>query len=108
MPLSPGFLPRPVRTAVAPYSAWWEMVPILESIDGEITAASVLDAFENAGTTEGWLGPDLNCGLEPWPAESSHCGSEIIVWKVEQRDDGTIGRVPVGDGFFDAFGPSGF
>lgn len=94
--------------AVAPYSGWFEMREILETIEGDITAASVDDAFENAGPTAGWLGPDLRCGEAPWPAESSHCGSEIIVWQVQQFEDGTIGRAPVGEGFFDAFGPSGF
>lgn len=94
--------------AVAPYSAWFEMREILETIDGEITAAAVDAAFENAGETGGWLGPDLRCGEAPWPAEASHCGSEIIVWQVQEFEDGTIGRAPVGEGFFDAFGPSGF
>lgn len=90
-----------------PYGSWREIEPILESIDGPIDAASVLDAFTNAGTTPGWFGPDLRCGLAPWPPESSHCSAEIAVFRVEAADDGTIGLVPVGDGFFDAFQYSG-
>ncbi|WP_428116755.1 ABC transporter substrate-binding protein [Candidatus Poriferisodalis sp.] len=94
--------------AIAPYSAWREMEFILEMIEGPITAESVTAAFANAGETPGWLGPNLRCGEAPWPAESSHCGSEIMVWQIIERDDGTLGRVPVGDGFFDAFEYSGF
>ena len=95
--------------AVAAYSAWFEMRPILESITGEITAEAVTEAFANAGPTPGWLGPDLNCGGSPWPSEYSNCSASIAVWQVEQRDDGSIGRGPVGDdGFFDAFPLSGF
>jgi hypothetical protein len=91
-----------------PYGSWREIAPILESIDGTIDAASVLDAFANAGTTPGWFGPDLRCGLAPWPAEASHCSSDIAVFRVEEADDGSIGLVPVGDGFFDALQYSGF
>ena len=60
------------------------------------------------GSTPGWLGPNLRCGEAPWPAESSHCGSQIMVWQIIERDDGTLGRVPIGGGFFDAFEFSGF
>ncbi len=94
--------------AVAPYSAWFEMRPILESIDGEITAEAVTDAFTNAGPTPGWLGPDLSCGGAPWPSEYSHCSAGIVVWQIGTRSDGSVGRVLIGDGFFDAFPLSGF
>ncbi len=94
--------------AIAPYSAWREMEFILEMIEGPITAESITAAFANAGETPGWLGPNLRCGEAPWPAESSHCGSQIMVWQIIERDDGTLGRVPIGGGFFDAFEFSGF
>lgn len=94
--------------AVAPYSAWFEMRPILETIEGEFTAAAVINAFANAGTTPGWLGPDLNCGSAPWPSERSHCSANIAVWQVEQRADNSIGLKPISDGFFNAFSLSGF
>ncbi len=94
--------------AVAPYSAWRAMEIILERIEGPVTGESVLHAFKNAGETPGWFGPNHRCGEEPWPAESSACKSAIGVWQVAEKDDGTIGRVLVGDGFFDAFGFSGF
>ena len=94
--------------AIAPYSAWREMEFILEMIEGPITAESITAAFANAGETPGWLGPNLRCGEAPWPAESSHCGSQIMVWQIIERDDGTLGRMPIGDGFFDAFEFSGF
>ena len=97
----PGF-------TVLPYSAWREIEFILEAIEGPITAESITEAFATAGTTPGWFGPDLRCGQVPWPAESSHCGSQIAVWKVVLNEDGTIGRELVGDGFFDAFEYSGF
>jgi ABC-type branched-subunit amino acid transport system substrate-binding protein len=83
--------------AAAPYSAWFEILPILEAIDGDITAASIIDAFQNAGTTPGWLGPDLHCGGAPWPSEPAHCGGEIAVWKVEKADDGSLIRTSVVD-----------
>ena len=94
--------------AVAPYSAWREIEFILEMIEGPITGESVRDAFANAGETPGWFGPNLRCGQAPWPAESSHCGSQIAVWQVGELDDGSVGRVLIGDGFFDAFEFSGF
>jgi branched-chain amino acid transport system substrate-binding protein len=94
--------------AVAPYSSWFEIRTILETIEGEITGESILDAFANAGVTEGWLGGDLQCGLAPWPLETSHCGAEMIVWQVVANDDGTVSRVPFMDqGFFEAFAASG-
>ncbi|WP_420625634.1 ABC transporter substrate-binding protein [Candidatus Poriferisodalis sp.] len=94
--------------AVAPYSAWRELEFILETIEGPITPESVIAAFGNAGETPGWFGPNLRCGQAPWPAESSHCTSEIMVWQIQERDDGTVGRVPIGGGFFDAYEYSGF
>ena len=94
--------------AVAPYSAWRELEFILETIEGPITAESIIAAFGNAGETPGWFGPNLRCGQAPWPAESSHCTSEIMVWQIQERDDGTMGRVPIGGGFFDAYEYSGF
>ena len=93
---------------VLPYSAWREIEFVLETIEGPITSESVALAFATAGTTPGWFGPDLRCGQAPWPAESSHCGSQIAVWRVVLNEDGTIGRELVGDGFFDAFEYSGF
>ena len=93
--------------AVAPYSAWRELEFILETIEGPITPESVIAAFGNAGETPGWFGPNLRCGQAPWPAESSHCTSEIMVWQIQERDDGTMGRVPIGGGFFDAYEYSG-
>ncbi|WP_419914093.1 ABC transporter substrate-binding protein [Candidatus Poriferisodalis sp.] len=94
--------------AVAPYSAWRAMEIILERIEGPMTSEAVLHAFKNAGETPGWFGPNHRCGEEPWPAETSACKSEIAVWQIAERDDGTIGRVLVGDGFIDAFEFSGF
>ena len=89
--------------AIAPYSAWFEMRTILETIEGEINAASILDAFHNAGPTPGWVGPDLQCGMAPVPTATSHCGSQLIIWEIEMKDDGTAGRAPYnGELFFDA------
>lgn len=93
--------------AVAPYGAWREIEFILETIEGPITAESITDAFANAGPTPGWFGPDLRCGQAPWPPESSHCMSHIMVWQVVEDDDGTLRRVVVGDGLFDAYEHSG-
>jgi branched-chain amino acid transport system substrate-binding protein len=94
--------------AVAPYSAWRAIEIILETIEGPITGESVLDAFRNAGETPGWFGPNHQCGQEPWPAATSACKSAIAVWQVAEKDDGTVGRVLVGDGFINAFEYSGF
>ena len=33
--------------------------------------------------------------------------SEIMVWQVVKRDDGTLGRIVMGDGLFDAYELSG-
>ena len=93
--------------AVAPYGAWREIEFVLETITGPITAESVTEAFGNAGDSPGWFGPNLRCGQAPWPPEPSHCMSEIMVWQVVKHDDGTLGRIVVGDGLFDAYELSG-
>ncbi|WP_419863698.1 ABC transporter substrate-binding protein [Candidatus Poriferisodalis sp.] len=92
---------------IAPYGAWREIEFILETIEGPITATSITDAFTNAGETPGWFGPNLRCGLAPWPPESSHCMSHIMVWQVVEADDGTLRRIVLGDGLFDAYELSG-
>ena len=93
--------------AIAPYGAWREIEFILETIEGPITPESITDAFANAGETPGWFGPNLRCGQAPWPPESSHCMSHIMVWQVVEADDGSLRRIVVGDGFFDAYELSG-
>ena len=93
--------------AVAPYGAWREIEFILETIEGPITAESITDAFANSGETPGWFGPNLRCGQAPWPPESSHCMSHIMVWQVVEAEDGTLRRIVVGDGLFDAYELSG-
>jgi ABC-type branched-subunit amino acid transport system substrate-binding protein len=93
--------------AIAPYGAWREIEFILETIEGPITAESVTDAFANGGETPGWFGPNLRCGLAPWPPESSHCMSHIMVWQVVEAEDGGLKRIVVGDGLFDAYELSG-
>jgi branched-chain amino acid transport system substrate-binding protein len=103
-----GFVDQLNGFAVAPYSAWFEMKIILETMEGEINGTTILDTFKNAGVTEGWLGGDLQCGLAPWPLEASACGAEVIVWEVQLNDDGTVSRAPfMGQGFFEAFPASG-
>ncbi|MDE0136556.1 MAG: ABC transporter substrate-binding protein [Acidimicrobiaceae bacterium] len=93
--------------AIAPYGAWREIKFILETIEGPITSESITDAFANAGETPGWFGPNLRCGQAPWPPESSHCMSHIMVWQVVEADDGSLRRIVVGDGLFDAYELSG-
>lgn len=93
--------------AIAPYGAWREIEFILETIEGPITANSITDAFTNAGETPGWFGPNLRCGQAPWPPESSHCMSEIMVWQVVESEDGGLKRIVIGDGLFDAYELSG-
>ena len=92
---------------IAPYGAWREIEFILETIEGPITPESITDAFANAGETPGWFGPNLRCGMAPWPPESSHCMSHIMVWQVVEADDGTLRRIVLGDGLFDAYELSG-
>ena len=92
---------------IAPYGAWREIEFILETIKGPITPESITDAFANAGETPGWFGPNLRCGMAPWPPESSHCMSHIMVWQVVEADDGTLRRIVLGDGLFDAYELSG-
>ena len=92
---------------IAPYGAWREIEFILETIEGPITPESITDAFTNAGETPGWFGPNLRCGMAPWPPESSHCMSHIMVWQVVEKEDGTLGRIVLGDGLFDAYELSG-
>ncbi len=93
--------------AIAPYGAWREIQFILETIEGPITSDSITEAFATAGETPGWFGPNLRCGQAPWPPESSHCMSHIMVWQVVEADDGSLRRIVIGDGLFDAYELSG-
>jgi len=90
--------------APAPYSAWYELRSVLQSIDAatEITSESVLAALNSGATIPGWMGPDLRCGAKPWPDSPSACSSMIAVWKVVKLADGTLGREQVAD-FIDAY-----
>ena len=83
--------------AVAAYSAWYELRPILESIEGEITAESIKAALSSGEVTPGWLGPDIQCGGKPWPTSPSACSASLAVWKVVELDDGTLARELVAD-----------
>ena len=93
--------------AVAPYSSWRAIELILEQIEGPITAETVTEAFRTSGDVPGWFGATHRCGQAPWPTETSACRAEIAVWQVVLHDDGTVGRLLVGDGFIDAFEQSG-
>jgi len=90
--------------AVAPYSAWYELRSVLQSIDAatEITPESVLAALNSGATIPGWLGPDLHCGAKPWPDAPSACSAMMAVWKVVKLADGTLGREQVAD-FVDTY-----
>ena len=90
--------------APAPYSAWYELRSVLQSIDAAtpITSESVLAALNSGATIPGWMGPDLHCGAKPWPDAPSACSSMIAVWKVVKLADGTLGREQVAD-FVDAY-----
>lgn len=90
--------------APAPYSAWYELRSVLESIDVAtlITAETILAALSSGKTIPGWLGPDLHCGAKPWPDAPSSCSSMLAVWKVVKLADGTLGREQVAD-FIDAY-----
>jgi branched-chain amino acid transport system substrate-binding protein len=79
--------------AVAPYSALFELAAILGTIEGDITSESIVTAFQEAGTQPGWLGPDTQCGQQPWPTEVSHCRGDIIAWEVVAGDGGAPKRV---------------
>lgn len=93
--------------AVAPYSSWRAIELILEQIEGPITAETVTEAFRTSGDVPGWFGATHRCGQVPWPTETSACRAEIAVWQVVLQDDGTAGRLLIGDGFIDAFEQSG-
>lgn len=90
--------------APAPYSAWYELHSVLQSIDAAtpITSESVLAALNSGATIPGWMGPDLHCGAKPWPDAPSACSSMMAVWKVVKLADGTLGREQVAD-FTDAY-----
>ncbi len=93
--------------APAPYAAWREIEFVLETIEGPITPESITAAFAAPNETPGWFGPNLRCGLAPWPPEPSHCSSQLIVTQVVENEDGSLRRVVVGDGPFDAYELSG-
>ncbi len=76
--------------ALAPYSAFFELKSILETIKGPITPESVKAAFAAAKDIPGHLGPNLHCADHPWTSEKSHCRADILVWKVVAGPSGPV------------------
>ena len=76
--------------ALAPYSAFFELKSILETIKGPINPDSVKAAFGAAQDIPGHLGPNLHCAAHPWTTERSHCRADILVWKEIAGPNGPI------------------
>jgi len=76
--------------ALAPYSAFFELTSILDTIKGPITPDSVKAAFAASTDSPGHLGPDLHCASHPWTTEKSHCRADILVWKVVAGPNGPV------------------
>ncbi|GAA0920944.1 ABC transporter substrate-binding protein [Virgisporangium aurantiacum] len=87
--------------AVVPYSSMFELADILRTIPAgsAITTERVFEAFRAAKTSPGHLGSDLHCGAPPYPAEPANCRADVLVFKVVERTDGSVGKEPVGQGF---------
>ncbi|MFT3855534.1 MAG: ABC transporter substrate-binding protein [Ilumatobacteraceae bacterium] len=78
--------------ATMAFSGVMELSEILSSISGDVTAQSVEAALSRDVDVPGWLGPDINCGAHPWPAQKSHCSATASIWQVGKADDGTLTR----------------
>jgi branched-chain amino acid transport system substrate-binding protein len=81
--------------AAASYSAWFDLVPILESIDGDITPDAIRMALSRGVASPGWLGPELECGAAPWPSEPSACSASTAVFRIVKDDSGALVRMLV-------------
>jgi hypothetical protein len=79
-----------------------EFRSILESIDGEVNAASVEAALDRDTEVPGWFGESINCGAPPWPESSANCSAAVSVYQVAEAEDGSLVRNQVID-FFDTY-----
>ena len=88
--------------ATWPYGGLMEFRSILESIDGEVNAASVEAALDRDTEVPGWFGESINCGAPPWPESSANCSAAVSVYQVAEAEDGSLVRNQVID-FFDTY-----
>ena len=81
--------------AVGTFASMQELRDILETIPaGTVDAKSVKAAVAGAKGIPGFVGPDVNCALKPWPTEPQSCRADVMVLKVENKD-GKVVRVPI-------------
>jgi branched-chain amino acid transport system substrate-binding protein len=68
------------------FSDTMNLAAILSTIDGDVTAQSVKDAFNKTVKLDSFMGPTISCDHSAWPGQSA-CGNHVLLYKVS--DDGT-------------------
>lgn len=77
------------------FAAAMHVADVLGQVEGDITAASVLETMPNA-RGDRYFGGEYDCSGDVWPGTSA-CSAQVLV--LEATEDG--GRKIVGDGFLD-------
>ena len=68
------------------FSDTMNLASILATVDGDVTAQSVKDAFSKTVKLDSFMGPTISCDHSAWPGQSA-CGNRVLLYKVS--DDGT-------------------
>ncbi len=68
------------------FSDTMNLASILSTIDGDVTAQSVNDAFNSTVGLDSFMGPTISCDHSAWPTQSA-CGNSVLLYKVQ--DDGS-------------------
>ncbi len=59
---------------------------VLSTITGDVTPASITDAFMATKDFDSFMGPTISCDHSAWPGESA-CGNQVLLYEVQA--DGT-------------------
>jgi len=68
------------------FSDTMNLTKILSTIDGDVTAQSVKDAFNKTVGLDSFMGPPISCDHSAWPGQSA-CGNHVLLYQVQ--DDGS-------------------
>ncbi len=64
------------------FSDTMNLASILSTIDGDVTAQSVKDAFKATVGLDSFMGPTISCDHSAWPTQSA-CGNRVLLYKVQ-------------------------
>lgn len=87
--------------AAMSFSSFVTMADILKSVQGDITSASIAQAYDQAIDVPSFLGPNISCDHTVWPGQSA-CSNQLLMLKAGEAGE----FAPVSDPPFTAVDPS--